>query len=91
MRLHFKHLSSALGEAFTLGNLALPDLQAYVAKRAKARGPGLYRASAAAHTERGGAVMASILQDRFPVGMLTFRYDVNKTCKPSEKPVCRQS
>ena len=38
IRLHFKHLSASLGEAFPIGELALSDLQAYVDKRAKAKG-----------------------------------------------------
>ena len=38
IRLHFKHLIAALGEAFPIGDLALPDLQGYVDRRAKAKG-----------------------------------------------------
>src|SRR3954471_24719260 len=38
IRLHFKHLVAALGEAFPIGELALSDLQGYVDRRAKAKG-----------------------------------------------------
>jgi integrase len=38
IRLHFKHLTAALGEAFPIRDLALADLQAYVDARAKAKG-----------------------------------------------------
>ena len=38
IRLHFKHLVAALGEAFPISDLALSDLQAYVDRRAKAKG-----------------------------------------------------
>ncbi|MDR3620915.1 MAG: tyrosine-type recombinase/integrase [Paludisphaera borealis] len=38
IRLHFKHLVAALGEAFPIGDLALSDLQSYVDRRAKAKG-----------------------------------------------------
>lgn len=35
---HFKHLTRLLGEGFPIRKLALPDLQGYVDKRAKAKG-----------------------------------------------------
>jgi integrase len=38
IRLHFKHLVTALGESFPISDLALSDLQAYVDRRAKAKG-----------------------------------------------------
>ena len=37
IKLHFKHLATALGEAFPIGDLALSNLQAYVDRRAKAK------------------------------------------------------
>ena len=38
IRLHFKHLQAAFGEAFPIAELALSDLQAYVDRRSKAKG-----------------------------------------------------
>ncbi len=38
LRLHFKHLCAALGECFSLREIALSDLQSYVDRRAKAPG-----------------------------------------------------
>ncbi len=38
IRLHFRHLTSALGEAFPIGELALADLQGYVDRRSRAKG-----------------------------------------------------
>ena len=40
IRLHFKHLVAALGEAFPIRELSLADLQGYVDRRAKAKGIG---------------------------------------------------
>lgn len=38
IRLHFRHLAAALGEGFPIAQLALADLQAYVDRRARAKG-----------------------------------------------------
>ena len=38
IRLHFKHLLAVLGDRFPIAKLALPELQGYVDRRAKAKG-----------------------------------------------------
>lgn len=47
IELHFKHLATALGERFPIRELKLSDLQDYVDRRAKAKGMGGKRLSAA--------------------------------------------
>jgi integrase len=47
IELHFKHLTAALGDRFPIRELKLGDLQGYVDRRAKAKGMGGKRLSAA--------------------------------------------
>jgi integrase len=47
IELHFKHLTAALGERFPIRDLTLADLQGYVDRRAKDKGMGGKRLSAA--------------------------------------------
>ena len=51
IELHFKHLITALGGQFPIRELKLPDLQGYVDRRAKAKGMGGKRLSAAIKKE----------------------------------------
>jgi hypothetical protein len=62
INLHFKHLIAALGERFPIGELKLSDLQSYVDRRAKAKGMGGQRLSAATSDGEDGAAIGSFLR-----------------------------
>jgi integrase len=87
IELHFKHLCTALGEAFPIRELKLTDLQGYVDRRAKAKGKGGKRLSPATirkeivtlRTAWNWGVRIELVAGRFPyVGL---RYP-----KGDEKP-----
>jgi hypothetical protein len=59
INLHLKHLIAALGERFPIGELKLSDLQSYVDRRAKAKGMGGQRLSAATSDGEDGAAIGS--------------------------------
>lgn len=79
IRLHFRHLATALGEAFPIGELALADLQGYVDRRAKARGtrgklsPATIRKEIVTlRTAWNWGVRMGLVAGRFPNGGLRY-------------------
>ncbi|WP_435018391.1 site-specific integrase [Tundrisphaera sp. TA3] len=79
IRLHFRHLAAALGEAFPIGELALADLQAYVDRRAKAKGirgklsPATIRKEIVSlRTAWNWGVRMGLVAGKFPNGGLRF-------------------
>jgi len=87
IELHFKHLLAALGEGFPIHELKLADLQGYVDRRAKARGMGGKRLSAATmrkevvtlRTAWNWGAKMGLVAGRFP-------YDGLRYPKTEEKP-----
>ena len=87
IELHFKHLLAALGDGFPIHELKLADLQRYVDRRAKVRGMGGKRLSAATirkeivtlRTAWNWAAKMALVEGRFP-------YDGLRYPKMDEKP-----
>lgn len=87
IRIHFRHLESALGASFPVTELKLADLQGYVDKRAKAKGRGgrklssttIHKEIVTLRTAWNWAVKMDLLAGRFPNNGL--RYP-----KTTEKP-----
>ena len=87
IELHFKHLTSALGERFPIRELKLADLQGYVDRRAKAKGMGGRRLSSAT-IKKELVTLRTAWNWAEKMGMVTGRFPYHglRYPKSSEKP-----